>query len=205
MTDVVVLGVVFGVGAALSVGPIFLTIVYDSVTHGFAAGARVILGSAAGDILLLIPALGASWLFAQVDSASAVLALAGAAYFIVLGVMAARRGHRLWNASGATVLGPPDAWSFARGLLGNVLNPLSWAFWLATGTPTMLHAYRVAAWGGLMTFTLVWFSVAMAVECAIALGIAQTRKLLTSRALALLQSAAAVTFLMTAALLLLRR
>jgi threonine/homoserine/homoserine lactone efflux protein len=199
----VVLGVALGIGAALSVGPVFLTIIHESVTHGFGAGVRVIVGSAVADVLLLIPALAASWLIALVDAASLVVALVGAAYFVFLSLTAIRESRRLWF--GGKIATGTGGWPFAKGALGNLLNPLSWAFWLATGTPTMLHVYRAADWAGLTAFTCVWFGVAMAVEGVVAASVAQTRKLVGGRHLAALQAAAALTFLVAAGVLLFRR
>ena len=57
VTEVLWLGMLLGVGAALSVGPIFVVIVQQAATSGFAACFRVILGSATADLVLLVPAL----------------------------------------------------------------------------------------------------------------------------------------------------
>jgi threonine/homoserine/homoserine lactone efflux protein len=48
------LGMLLGVGAALSVGPIFVVIVQQAATSGFPASLRVILGSATADLVLLV-------------------------------------------------------------------------------------------------------------------------------------------------------
>jgi threonine/homoserine/homoserine lactone efflux protein len=88
--------------------------------------------------MLVGPALGASWLIAQVDVLAGYVAIVGAAYFVYLAVEAARDSRRLW-ALGAAASGR-GGWAFAKGVLGNLTNPLSWSFWLATGTPTMLRA-----------------------------------------------------------------
>jgi threonine/homoserine/homoserine lactone efflux protein len=48
------LGMLLGVGAALSVGPIFVVIVQQAATSGFPASLRVIAGSATADLVLLV-------------------------------------------------------------------------------------------------------------------------------------------------------
>jgi threonine/homoserine/homoserine lactone efflux protein len=196
MAEAVYLGALIGVGAALSVGPIFITIVHEAITRGPAAGLKVILGSAVGDLLLLLPAVFASWLITRLQGLALVVGALGGIYFVWLGILAARQGRRLWRG-GATHLeaSTTHGWSFARGLLGNVLNPLSWVFWLATGTPSMLRLYDRAGWPGLLVFTVVLFGAAM--------GVAQTRRALTARTLAACQAVAAVVFLALAANLLL--
>ena len=204
MAEAVWLGVLLGVGAALSIGPISLMIVHEALTRGLGSSLRVILGSAVADVVLLLPALLASWLLGGLHGLGPTIALLGAAYFVWLGLLAAREGWRLWRG-GSVAARPPGGWSFARGVLGNLLNPSSWVFWLATGTPTMLRIAERAGWPGVVVFTIVWFGVAMAVEASIALVVAQTRKALTAPLLATFECAAAVVFVLLAASLVLGR
>ena len=200
MTEALALGVLFGVGAGLAVGPIFITIVHESLTRGIGAGLRVILGSAVADVILMLPALAATWLIARVDALSVLVALAGGAYFIYLAIQAVRESRRLWrNAAVSTTRAA--GWAFAKGVVGNLLNPLTWTFWLATGTPTMLRVYRGASWPGLIAFTATWFIVAMAIETLVAAAVAQTRRVMSHRALAGVQAVSAVTFFAVAATL----
>jgi threonine/homoserine/homoserine lactone efflux protein len=131
------------------------------------------------------------------------VAILGALYFGALSLSAARESRRLWHASG--VASTSTSWSFARGVLGNLLNPLSWVFWVATGTPTMLRVYRGSGWAGLAVFTVVWFGVAMGGEVVLAASIAVTRRAVGTQALAVLQAASAMAFLVLAGVLLTSR
>jgi threonine/homoserine/homoserine lactone efflux protein len=202
MTEALTLGVLFGIGSGLSVGPIFVTIIHASLTRGLGAGYRVILGSATADLVLMLPALAATWLIAGVDALALAVALIGAAYFCYLAVQALRESRNLWRGA-AIVPSSSHRFAFAKGVLGNLLNPLTWAFWLATGTPTMLRVYTTSGWPGMLLFTVTWFLVAMGVELVIAIGVARSRKLLSQRALAGVQAASAATFVAVAATLLL--
>ncbi len=197
MYDALLLGLVFGVGAALAVGPIFVTIIHEAATRGFMSSFKVILGSATADLLLLIPALALSWLIAWVGAASAWVGAAGALFFVYLGLGAGRDAWRLWR--GGEQPRAATGWSFWKGVLGNLLNPLTWTFWLATGTPTMLHAYGQAGWAGLALFTTVWFVTASGLEAAIALAIVKSRRLVGARGMALFNGFAATMFLALAA------
>jgi threonine/homoserine/homoserine lactone efflux protein len=197
MRDALLLGVVFGVGAALAVGPIFVTIIHEAASRGFMSSFKVILGSATADLLLLFPALALSWLIARVDAAAAWVGAGGALFFVYLGVGAGRDAWRLWN--GGAKPSAEAGWSFWRGVLGNLLNPLTWTFWLATGTPTMLHAYKQAGWAGLTLFTVVWFVTASGLEAVIALAVVRSRRLVGPRGMALFNGFAATMFMALAA------
>jgi threonine/homoserine/homoserine lactone efflux protein len=192
MRDAFLLGLLFGVGAALAVGPIFVTIIHEAATRGFMSSFKVILGSATADLILLFPALALSWLIARIDAASAWVGLAGALFFVYLGLGAGRDAWRLWKG-GAKPSGE-EGWSFWKGVLGNLLNPLTWTFWLATGTPTMLHAYNQAGATGLALFTVVWFVTASGLEAVIALAVVKSRRLVGPRGMALFNGLAAAMF-----------
>lgn len=201
MRDAFLLGLLFGIGAALAVGPIFVTIIQEAATRGFSSSFRVILGSATADLLLLAPALALSWLIARVSAASSWVGAGGALFFIYLGVGAGRDAWRFW--SGGAELPGSSGWSFWKGVLGNLLNPLTWTFWLATGTPTMLHAYDRAGWAGLALFTTTWFITASGLEAIIALAVVRSRRLVGPRGLALFNGFAATMFIVLAGSLLL--
>lgn len=200
MNEALWLGLVLGVGAAFSVGPIFVTIIQEAATRGFGSSFRVILGSATADLVLLLPALIFSWLIAQIAAASLWVGLIGAAFFLYLSVEATRDARRLWNARQELIT--PGGWSFWKGVIGNLANPLTWTFWLATGTPTMLHAYNAAGWQGLLLFTVVWFVVASGLEAVLALVVARSQRLIGARGQALFTSFSALMFLVLAGTLL---
>jgi threonine/homoserine/homoserine lactone efflux protein len=196
MENAFLLGLVFGVGAALAVGPIFVTIIHEAATRGFMSSFKVILGSATADLVLLFPALALSWLIARVDAASAWVGLAGALFFVCLGVGAGRDAWRLWR--GGAQPRREDGWSFWKGVLGNLLNPLTWTFWLMTGTPTMLKSYQLAGWAGLALFTVTWFVAASGLEAIIALAVVRSRRLVGARGMALFNGFAATMFVVLA-------
>lgn len=198
MHTILLNGFLLGIGAALSVGPIFVTIIQEAVTRGFAASFRVILGSAVADAILLIPALAFVWIIQHVVAATFWVGIIGTLFFVYLGISALRDTLQLWH-SNAPMVAPGHSWSFWKGLLGNLSNPLSWSFWLATGTPTMLHSYQEGSWLGLLLFTVTWFVVASGLESIIALAVARSQRVIGVRGQALLSGLSAGVFLILAA------
>lgn len=199
MGEIVWLGMLLGVGAAFSVGPIFVTIVQEAATRGFGSSFRVILGSATADLVLLLPALAFSWLIAQIAAASFWVGLLGAVCLAYFAIEALRDARRLWTAR--NTVPAPGGWSFWKGVLGNLANPLTWTFWLATGTPTMLRSYELGGAWGLVLFTLIWFVVASGLEAVVALCIARSRAVVGPRGQAVFTSLSGVMFLVLASVL----
>jgi threonine/homoserine/homoserine lactone efflux protein len=202
VTEVLWLGTLLGVGAALSVGPIFVVIVQQAATSGFAAAFRVILGSATADLVLLVPALAFAWVIRSLDRGALWVGLAGALFLLYLAWQAARDAVALWRQDRRV---PTDGrWAFWKGVAGNLANPLTWTFWLATGTPAMLAARRAAGPAGLVAFTGTWFLVASGLEAVIALAVARSHRLVGARGQAWFTATSAVAFLCLAATLVAR-
>jgi threonine/homoserine/homoserine lactone efflux protein len=199
--DVLWLGLVLGAGAAVSVGPVFVTILHESATRGFAAGLRVILGSATADLVLLLPALVLSQVIATVAGASLWMAVVGALFMTGLAAFAVRDAMRLWRGHGPEQAG---GWAFGKGLLSNLLNPLSWTFWLATGTPTMLRSRDLAGDAGMAVFTVTWFGVASGLEAVIALAVARSGRRVGRRGQGAFTGLSALLFAALAAMMLAR-
>jgi len=97
VTEVLWLGILLGIGAALSVGPIFVVIVQQAATSGFAASFRVILGSATADLVLLLPALAFAWIIRSLDRAALWVGAVGAVFLLYLAWQAARDAVILWR------------------------------------------------------------------------------------------------------------
>jgi threonine/homoserine/homoserine lactone efflux protein len=197
--QILLLGAVLGAGAAFAVGPIFVIIVQQAATRGLGAALRVILGSATADVILLVPALAFAWVIGLVVGAALWVSLAGAVVFLYLSQAAARDAVRIWRSD--TVMRADGGWAFWKGVLGNLANPLSWTFWLATGTPTMLRAQQLAGLPGLILFTVTWFAVAVGIEAAIASAVVMSGRVVGPRGLAAFSAISAALFLFLASTL----
>ncbi|WP_433181575.1 LysE family translocator [Actinoallomurus sp. CA-150999] len=201
MGEVIWLGVLLGAGAALSVGPIFVTILNEAATRGFGPAFRVILGSAVADVVLLLPALAFAWVIAAVAQATLWVALVGAAFFLWLAGRAGRDAVRLWRKE---TVPEGEGWAFWKGVAANLANPLTWTFWLATGTPAMLRAQHLADPSGLVVFTVTWFVVASGLEAVVALVVARSGRRLGHRGQGAFTGLSAALFAVLAALMLAR-
>jgi len=202
VTEVLWLGLLLGVGAALSVGPVFVVIVQQAATSGFGAAFRVILGSATADLLLLLPALAFAWIIRSLERGALWVGTVGALFLLWLAWQAARDAVRLWREDRQPAA--DGRWAFWKGVAGNLANPLTWTFWLATGTPAMLAAQRSAGPAGLVLFTATWFLVASGLEAVIALAVARSGRRVGARGQAWFTAVSAVAFLGLAVTLLTR-
>jgi threonine/homoserine/homoserine lactone efflux protein len=202
MIEVLWLGILLGAGAALSVGPVFVTILQTAAARGFGASLRVILGSATADLILLIPALAFAWIISAIAQASLWVGLAGAAVFLYLAAAAVRDARCMWRGQAPS----PEAGSraFWKGVTANLANPLTWTFWLATGTPTMTQARHLGGWPGLVVFTVTWFLAASGLEAVLALAVARSGRGIGTRGLSAVTALSAVLFVILATVMITR-
>jgi threonine/homoserine/homoserine lactone efflux protein len=202
VTEVLWLGMLLGVGAALSVGPVFVVIVQQAATSGFPASFRVILGSATADLVLLVPALAFAWVIRSLERGALWVGAVGALFLLYLAWQAARDAAALWRQD--RQLAVDGRWAFWKGVAGNLANPLTWTFWLATGTPAMLAAQRAGGAAGVVLFCATWFLVASGLEAVIALAVARSGRRVGARGQAWFTAVSAVAFLCLAATLVAR-
>jgi threonine/homoserine/homoserine lactone efflux protein len=200
--EVLWLGMLLGVAAALSVGPIFVVILQQAATSGFEASFRVILGSATADLVLLVPALAFAWIIRSLERGALWVGTVGALFLLWLAWQAGRDAVALWRED--HVLAVDGRWAFWKGVAGNLANPLTWTFWLATGTPAMLAAQEAAGPAGLVAFTATWFLIASGLEAVIALVVARSGRRVGTRGRAWFTAVSAVAFLGLAATLVVR-
>lgn len=151
-------------GAAATPGPNTLL-----VTNIAAAGSRgtaywAALGTAAGAVVWIAATLGgASVLFVAFPRLATALRWAGGAYLAFLGAQALWSAWRLRGPHrAAAVFAPPSpAAAFRRGLITNLSNPKSLAYYMsllvATAAPTAPLWLRLAGGIGMAAISLGWY------------------------------------------------
>ena len=62
------------------------------------------------------------------------------------------------------------------GVTANLVNPLTWMFWLGTGTPMITRAQHLDGPAGAILFILIWFTTASGLEAIIAFAVARAHR-----------------------------
>ena len=138
----IVAGVLFGLAAAMPVGPVNVEMARRTLRGGFSAGAAVGFGAvtvdvilAAASVLLLTAGAGGAMLTTR-PAVYWALKLAGAGLLVYLGascLLAAWRARKpavdATKAAPAASNPPTVARGYLTGLLLNGLNPIVWSVW----------------------------------------------------------------------------
>lgn len=129
-------GLVYGLSAGLTPGPLLALVLRQSLSHGRREGLLVALSPLVTDLPIVVVTLLLVGRAMTLDWFFVLVSFGGAAYLLVLAVETARA-----PLPTAAVVGdaPRSLWA---GALANALSPHPYLFWLTVGAPTAVKAFR---------------------------------------------------------------
>jgi threonine/homoserine/homoserine lactone efflux protein len=187
-------GVLLGLSAGLSPGPLLTLVVSQSLAHGVREGAKVAMSPLITDLpIILICALVLSR-FTDHGSVLGVVSLAGAAFVALLGLSTVRtRGLQV-------AVGEARPQSLLRGVLVNSLSPHPYIFWLTVGVPVMLADWPAKPLSPAV-FLAAFYASLVGAKLSVALVAGKSRALLAGPAYIWLMRAIGVMLLVFAGML----
>ena len=135
MAELFVAGMVMGLAAGFSPGPLLALVIGESLRRGTGAGVKVALAPVLSDAPIIVATL---WLLSTIGRNQTLLgliSLAGSFYVLRL----AWESISAWQfPTGATSLPPFSLW---KGVLVNLLSPHPYLFWAGVGGPLMTRGF----------------------------------------------------------------
>ncbi|MFZ5815476.1 MAG: LysE family translocator [Bacillota bacterium] len=177
MIALIASGVVLGLNAGVSPGPLLTLVITESLRGGWPAGFRVSLAPLITDSLiislsLLVMAPLPPW-------GLAAISVVGGLLIVWMGWEAARTPPPAVAEVAAT---GPAAGPLWKGVGTNLLNPHAYLFWLTAGGPLLKSALAQHGIGGPLTFLVSFFALLIGSKMVIALGVSRGRRFLQGRA-----------------------
>ena len=131
-------GLVLGISAGLSPGPLMSLVIAQTMEHGKREGIKVSLAPLLTDPPIILVSLLILGQFASQNPVLGGISWLGAGVLLLLA-----RG--VWRAAPPGGEGPRGVAprSILKGLSINLLSPNPWLFWLTVGVPTLLRAETV--------------------------------------------------------------
>ncbi len=180
MTSLLGSGIVLGLAAGLTPGPLLTLVVSETLRSGSSAGIRVALAPLLTDLPIILASL---YLLSRLSGLHALLgliALTGAAYVTVLAWqnLRVRALHPEPDASGSR--------SLLKAVIANLLNPHPYLFWISVGAPLILESLPVNAsagdaWGPLI-FLVAFYTCLVGSKVLLAVLAGRARDLLAGTA-----------------------
>jgi threonine/homoserine/homoserine lactone efflux protein len=137
MIDLVIAGILLGIYAGLSPGPMLLLVVSQTIKHEFKEGLKVAFTPLISDIPIIIISLIIISYLEGYKSILGIIFIFGGFYLLYL----AYESFKFKPLDVDVELNKPK--SLRKGVTLNLLNPSPYIFWITIGSPIIIPAYMI--------------------------------------------------------------
>jgi threonine/homoserine/homoserine lactone efflux protein len=135
--DLIVAGVVFGLSAGVSPGPLLTLVISETLSHGLRAGIRVAVAPLVTDGPIILISIFLLSQLSQADAILGIVSIIGALFIAYLGFDSLRIREVDLKVE------QPQSKSLQKGILTNALSPHPYVFWFSVGGPYMVKGLEV--------------------------------------------------------------
>jgi len=169
------LGILLGLYAGLTPGPLLTLVVSETLQHDFKAGFKVAIAPIVSDAPIILLSLYAIHQLSDFQHILGLISLVGACYLIWVGIDSLRfQGLKLQ-------LETPKSHALRKGVLVNVLSPYPYLFWFSVGAPLLGKAMEKHALAPAL-FILGFYALLVGLKILLAYLVGKSKALLEGRA-----------------------
>ena len=167
-------GIVFGLSAGLTPGPLMTLVITETLKRGVAAGVRIAVAPLITDPLIILGSIVLLATFAHAMAFIGVVALLG-------GLFIAWMAYQNITFTGVDArTAPPQISQLRTGIIANLLNPNPYLFWLTVGGPLILKTSRHGLISAALFLTL-FYGCLVGSKILVAVAVGRSRQFLQSR------------------------
>ncbi len=173
MIQYLTIGIILGLSAGISPGPLQTLVISETLQHGVKSGIKVALAPVVSDLPIILLTI---FLLSKLNNFHfilGVLSLAGGAFILSVGIAGVRTAGIKLDLSKA------ESKSVAKGVLTNVLSPYPYLFWLSVGAPIVTQAFNHSV-SGALSFILGFYLCLVGSKILLAMLVGRSKSLLTS-------------------------
>lgn len=137
MTDFLTMGIVLGLSAGLSPGPLLALVISETMRHDMKSGIKVALSPIFTDFPIILITLAVLSQLSQFHHILGIISLVGGSVILYMGYESMR--PRLPEAD----LSHKKAHSLLKGIVVNALSPYPYLFWFSVGGPIINRAMKL--------------------------------------------------------------
>jgi threonine/homoserine/homoserine lactone efflux protein len=187
-------GIVLGLSAGFSPGPLTTLVISQALQHGAKEGLKVALAPGITDLPIIILSVFALTRLSDFQSVLGLISIIGGLFLVYLAYSSFVADKIDMDAQTA------EPRSLGKGTFVNFFNPSPYVFWLTVGGPTVVAAWAQnplnAAW-----FLAGFYACLIGGKMSVAVMAARSRQLLTGRAYGYVMRILGVLLLVLALLL----
>ncbi|MGD8252752.1 MAG: LysE family transporter [Syntrophobacterales bacterium] len=167
-------GVVFGLSAGLSPGPLLTLVISETLKHDIKEGMKVALAPLLTDLPIVLITLFVLSRLSNMLPVLGVVSLLGCAFLIYL-------GYESISFRGVDMdIEQAKPQSIRKGVIANFLNPNPYMFWFIIGAPLVLKALKISLFSASL-FILGFYVCLVGSKVLVAVVVGKSRFFLKSR------------------------
>ncbi|HYA43535.1 MAG TPA: LysE family translocator [Syntrophobacteraceae bacterium] len=174
MTDLWTTGVILGISAGMSPGPILTLVITETLKHGVRSGVKVAMAPIVTDAPIIVLTLLLLAKLSRFGSILGCISIAGGLFLLFMAY------ESLWVKKLEPVKGPDRPKSLVKGVLANLLNPNPYLFWVSVGGPIMAKSMSGGVMGPLLFIGGFYLSL-VGSKVLLAVLVGRSRAVLESR------------------------
>lgn len=165
----ITLGLLLGLSAGITPGPLLALVFSESLRHGTAAGMKVAVAPVFSDIPIVLLALYVLTRLSHLDPLLGGISILGGGLLLFLGI-------QNFRIRGVT-LGPSDDTPrpFTKGIVVNALNPHPYLFWMTVGASIANRTISLH-WVYLLAFLGCFYASFVAAKVILAVLVGRSRR-----------------------------
>jgi threonine/homoserine/homoserine lactone efflux protein len=177
LTDIVtftITGIVFGLTAGISPGPLLTLVITETLTHGRNEGIKVAIAPLLTDVPIILATIFILSKLDDSDSILGVISLLGGLFIVYLGVTSFKAREIEINTK---TIKPK---SIRRGIIVNILNPHPYLFWLTVGVPLLFKSFNISP-GNALAFIISFYAFLVGSKVIVAMLVHKSRNYLRNK------------------------
>jgi len=167
-------GIIFGLVAGLSPGPILTLVMAETLKFGKEEGFKVAVSPLITDSIIMILSLLALSTLVEHGVVIGLISIFGACYLVYVGL----ENFRTKTSKFEAVVVKKEA--FKRAIITNLLNPHTYLFWISVGSPIILETLGTDA-SAVILFLLGFYAFLIGSMIFVALVIDRSKSLVKSK------------------------
>ena len=175
MIKLLIIGVILGIYAGLSPGPLLVLLISQTVKHGYKEGIRVAFAPLISDIPIILICLLFLSVISSYNSILGMISIIGGIYLVYLAYESFETKVLIENMD----LEKPK--SLTKGVTLNLLNPAPYLFWITIGGPIIIPAYQENSISPLV-FIISFYFLLVSSKIVIAYITGKSRDFITGKA-----------------------
>ena len=168
------MGIVLGLAAGLSPGPLLMLVISETLRHGTRSGMKVALAPIITDLPIILVTL---FLLVKVSGYHSILgaiSLAGGLFVLFMGYESLRM------QAVELALPKEQPRSLRKGVLTNLLSPHPYLFWITVGAPILTRSLSVGL-PAFFAFICCFYLSLVGAKIVLAVAVGKSRAFLSSR------------------------